>query len=243
MTEWEDLVDSVKNPQSKVTIGIVGKYVALPDAYLSVAESLRHGGFANRADVSIKWIDAESIEKDGTAVLEGLDGILIPGGFGNRGVEGKIKAIEYARTNKVPFFGICLGLQCAVIEFARNVAQIPDAGSTEYGSCANPVIGLMSEQEKMTDMGGTMRLGSYPCVLDQDSNSFKAYGIPTINERHRHRYEVNNKYREILAQHGMRYAGLSPDGQLVEIIELSDHPWFVATQFHPEFKSRPTKAH
>lgn len=243
MKEWEEMVKAIKNPQGHVRIGIVGKYVSLPDAYLSIAEALRHGGCANRVAVDIVWIDAESVEQNGTAVLEELDGILIPGGFGSRGVEGKIRAVEFARSQQIPFLGICLGMQCAVIEFARNVANLPDANSLEYGSCANPVIGPMPGQEGLEKLGGTMRLGSYPCVLSKDSHSFRAYGVDLIHERHRHRYELNNDYRDILAQHGMRIAGVSPDGKLVEIIELEDHPWFVATQFHPEFKSRPTRAH
>ncbi|HHT74236.1 MAG TPA: CTP synthase [Firmicutes bacterium] len=243
MQEWEAMVHAVKNPQAEVKVGIVGKYVSLPDAYLSIAEALRHGGCANRTAVEIVWIDAEEVESDGTSVLEGLDGILIPGGFGSRGVEGKIRAVEFARSKQIPFFGICLGMQCAVIEFARNVAKLPDANSLEYGSCANPVIGPMPGQEDLQDLGGTMRLGSYPCVLAEDSHSYRAYGVDLIDERHRHRYEFNNNYRDILAQHGMRFSGLSPDGKLVEIIELDDHPWFVATQFHPEFKSRPTRPH
>jgi len=243
MKEWEDMVHAVKNPQGHVKIGIVGKYVSLPDAYLSIAEALRHGGCAHRTGVEIEWIDAEYVEHNGTACLEGLDGILIPGGFGSRGVEGKIRAAEFARTKQIPFFGICLGLQCAVIEFARNAAGLRDANSLEYGSCAHPVIGPMPGQEALENLGGTMRLGSYPCVLAKDSHSYRAYGAELIHERHRHRYELNNEYRDILAQYGMRFTGTSPDGSLVEIVELKDHPWFVATQFHPEFKSRPTRPH
>ena len=243
MTEWKEMVQAIKNPEGQVTIGIVGKYVSLPDAYLSVAEALRHGGFANRTAVEIAWVDAESIEQNGTSALEAFDGILIPGGFGSRGVEGKIRAVEFARSRRIPFLGICLGMQCAVIEFARNVVKLPDASSIEYGSCANPVIGLMPEQVGLEELGGTMRLGSYPCVLEKDSQSHRAYGVDLIHERHRHRYELNNDYRDILTQYGMRFSGTSPDGKLVEIIELDDHPWFVATQFHPEFKSRPTRAH
>ena len=243
MTEWKEMVQAIKNPEGQVTIGIVGKYVSLPDAYLSVAEALRHGGFANRTAVEIAWVDAESIEQNGTSALEAFDGILIPGGFGSRGVEGKIRAVEFARSRRIPFLGICLGMQCAVIEFARNVVKLPDASSIEYGSCANPVIGLMPEQVGLEELGGTMRLGSYPWVLEKDSQSHRAYGVDLIHERHRHRYELNNDYRDILTQYGMRFSGTSPDGKLVEIIELDDHPWFVATQFHPEFKSRPTRAH
>jgi CTP synthase len=243
LSEWEALVKAFKNPKHEVTIGIVGKYVALPDAYLSVAEALRHGGIANYTAVKIEWIDAESVERDGTAVLKDLDGILVPGGFGSRGVEGKIKAVEYARVNKVPFLGICLGMQCAVIEFARNVVGLTDAGSSEYGDYSHPVIGPMPGRVNVENMGGTMRLGNYPCVLEEGSKSHQAYGASEVDERHRHRYEFNNAYRDILAQHGLRYSGLSPDRELVEIIEIDDHPWFVATQFHPEFKSRPTNAH
>ncbi|NLM39371.1 MAG: CTP synthase [Firmicutes bacterium] len=243
LSEWEALVKAFKNPKHEVTIGIVGKYVALPDAYLSVAEALRHGGIANYTAVKIEWIDAESVERDGTAVLKDLDGILVPGGFGSRGVEGKIKAVEYARVNKVPFLGICLGMQCAVIEFARNVVGLTDVGSSEYGDYSHPVIGPMPGRVNVENMGGTMRLGNYPCVLEEGSKSHQAYGASEVDERHRHRYEFNNAYRDILAQHGLRYSGLSPDRELVEIIEIDDHPWFVATQFHPEFKSRPTNAH
>ncbi|NLJ74735.1 MAG: CTP synthase [Firmicutes bacterium] len=241
MREWKELVKAIKNPTQSVTIGIVGKYVSLPDAYLSAAEALRHAGIVYGTEVNVKWIDSEAIVGRVSEFLSGVDGILVPGGFGTRGVEGKINAVQYARENKVPFFGICLGMQCAVMEFAQNVAKLDGAGSIEFGDCSHPVIGFMPGQPKVTGLGGSMRLGSYPCVLSKDSRSYAAYGTELIYERHRHRYEFNNEYRDILGKAGLKYSGTSPDGQLVEIIELDDHPWFVATQFHPEFKSRPTK--
>lgn len=241
MREWKELVKAIKNPTQSVTIGIVGKYVSLPDAYLSAAEALRHAGIVYGTEVNVKWIDSEAIVGRVSEFLSGVDGILVPGGFGTRGVEGKINAVQYARENKVPFFGICLGMQCAVMEFAQNVAKLDGAGSIEFGDCSHPVIGFMPGQPKVTGLGGSMRLGSYPCVLSKDSRSYAAYGTELIYERHRHRYEFNNEYRDILGKAGLKYSGMSPDGQLVEIIELDDHPWFVATQFHPEFKSRPTK--
>lgn len=244
LSEWSELVENIKNPQSTVTIGIVGKYVSLPDAYLSVAEALRHGGFHHRSSVEIRWIDSEDIEKRGLVPLEGLDGILVPGGFGYRGIEGKITAIKYARESKVPFLGICLGMQCAVMEFARNVCGLSGANSSEFGETPHPVIDLMPEQKDVEDLGGTMRLGLYPCVLDKQSKSYEAYnGEEVIYERHRHRYEFNNEYRDQLTQAGLGITGLSPDKRLVEIVELADHPWFVGCQFHPEFKSRPNDPH
>lgn len=247
LSEWEAMVEKVKNPSNKVTIALVGKYVELHDAYLSVAEALCHGGIANDARVDIKWVHSEELESDGTdikEVLADVSGILVPGGFGDRGIEGKIKAIRYARENKIPFFGICLGMQCAVIEFARNVCGLKGAHSTEFEpKTLYPVIDLMPEQKGVKEKGGTMRLGKYPCRLVPGTKAFEAYGEEMIDERHRHRYEFNNDYRDTLGRSGMVIAGQSPDGRLVEIIEIKDHPWFVGVQFHPEFKSRPNRPH
>ena len=244
MEEWETLVAGIKTPRQKVKVGIVGKYVSLPDAYLSIAEALRHGGFHHQTDVEIEWIDSEELENGLVDQhLHSLDGILVPGGFGYRGIEGKIEAIRYAREQKIPFFGICLGMQCAVMEFARNVCGLVGANSSEFVETEHPVIDLMPEQVDVEDMGGTMRLGVYPCVLDDQSRSGQAYGEDTVDERHRHRYEFNNSYRSIMEDNGMLLAGVSPDGRLVEIVEIPDHPWFVGSQFHPEFKSRPNNPH
>lgn len=247
LAEWEALVKKAKNPSKKVNIALVGKYVELHDAYLSVAEALGHGGIANDARVEIKWVHSEKLEEDGIDISEALsdaDGILVPGGFGDRGIEGKIKAIRYARENKIPFLGICLGMQCAVIEFARNVCGLEGAHSAEFApQTPHPVIDLLPEQKNVKEKGGTMRLGKYPCRLVAGTNSFEAYGEELIDERHRHRYEFNNEYREVLEKAGMVIAGQSPDGRLVEIIEVKDHPWFVGVQFHPEFKSRPNRPH
>lgn len=245
MTEWKQMVDKLHNLSGQVTIGLVGKYVELHDAYLSIVEALCHGGIANDAKVNIKWVHAETVD-DHSAVelLRDVDGILVPGGFGDRGIDGKIAAIRYAREHKVPYLGICLGMQTAVVEFARNAAGLEGAHSTEFRpDTIYPVIDLMPEQKHIDDKGGTMRLGAYPCKLKEGTLSAKAYGQSLISERHRHRYEFNNEFREILEQHGLIVAGTSPDGKLVEIIELKDHPWFVAVQFHPEFKSRPNRAH
>ena len=244
MEEWETLVAGIKTPKQKVKVGIVGKYVSLPDAYLSIAEALRHGGFHHQTDVEIEWIDSEELENGLVDQhLHSLDGILVPGGFGYRGIEGKIEAIRYAREQKVPFFGICLGMQCAVMEFARNVCGLAGANSSEFVETEHPVIDLMPEHVDVEDMGGTMRLGVYPCVLDDQSRSGQAYGEGPVDERHRHRYEFNNSYRSIMEDNGMLLAGVSPDGRLVEIVEIPDHPWFVGSQFHPEFKSRPNNPH
>ncbi|GAV25258.1 CTP synthetase [Carboxydothermus islandicus] len=245
LSEWEQIVERYKNPKFEVTIGIVGKYVSLPDAYLSVAEALRHAGIYHETRVNIRWIDAEILEKEPVEkYLSNLDGILVPGGFGDRGVEGKIKAIQYARENKVPYLGLCLGMQTAVIEFARNVAGLKDANSSEFKPDGpHSVIDLLPEQKEVEQLGGTMRLGLYPCKLVPGTKAHEAYGEEIIYERHRHRYEFNNEYRELLTGLGLVISGTSPDGRLVEIIELSDHPWFVATQFHPEFKSRPNRPH
>lgn len=241
---WDDWVQHLKHPQRTLRIGLVGKYVQLPDAYLSVTESLRHAAAACNSEVEIKWIHAdEQIEAEGAAAyLNDVDGLIVPGGFGLRGVEGKIAAIQYAREQGLPFLGLCLGMQCAVIEYARNVCDLKEAHSAEFApDSPHPVIDLMHEQRDVEDMGGTMRLGSYPCHLESTSQLAELYGSTTIHERHRHRYEVNNRYRETLSQHGLLISGTSPDGQLVETIELPGHPYFVATQFHPEFKSRPNR--
>ena len=246
LTEWTNMVNRAKSCQDTVTIGLVGKYVALHDAYLSVVEALTHGGIENDVKVDIRWVDSEQVDDDNVqATLAGCDGVLVPGGFGDRGIEGKISAIKWARENKVPFFGICLGMQMAVVEFARHVAGLSGAHSSELNpDTAYPVIDLMPEQRDITEKGGTMRLGAYPCkLMGENSFSYRAYGEPVIYERHRHRYEFNNAYREELTGKGLVLAGLSPSEKLVEIVELPDHPWFVGVQFHPEFKSRPNKAH
>ncbi len=247
MTEWAKMVDKINNPSSQVTIGMVGKYVELQDAYISVSESLHHAGISNDTDVKIKWVNAEEIENDGTdydKVFAGCQGILVPGGFGDRGVEGKIRAIQYARENKIPFLGLCLGMQCAVIEYARNVCHLEGADSTEMNQdTPYPVIDLMSDQVDIEAKGGTMRLGSYPCKVRKDTKTYEAYGSELIHERHRHRLEFNNQYREQLVNAGLVIAGTLPDDSLVEIVEIKDHPWFVASQFHPELKSRPNNPH
>ncbi len=238
---WEDVVRRVTQPKRKVAIGFVGKYVSLVESYKSLNEALIHGGIANDCKVEIRHLDSELIEQQGPqAILSGVDGILVAPGFGSRGTEGKIAAVKYARENKVPFFGICLGLQMAVVEFARSVGGLAGANSTEIDDkTSHPVVDFMPDQRGVTDKGATMRLGAYPCVLKAGSRAAEAYGALEISERHRHRYEVNNNYRDTLERHGMVLSGLSPDGRLVEMIELPQHPWFVACQFHPEFKSRP----
>jgi CTP synthase len=247
MTEWRAMVDKILHPSRTVTIALVGKYVALPDAYMSVTEALRHAGIPQSASVQIKWVDAEHVEQcngDLAKYLGDVDGILVPGGFGDRGIEGKIRAIQYARENKVPFFGLCLGMQCAVIEYARNVCKIADAHSSEFAPLtANPVIDLMPEQANIVDKGGTMRLGIYPCKVMPGTLTYAAYQDEIIYERHRHRFEFNNAYREKLVNQGLVLGGTLPNDRLVEVVEIKDHPWFVGTQFHPEFKSRPTKPH
>ena len=246
LTGWNDMIKRVKGCTKKVTIGLVGKYVELEDAYLSVAEALRHGGFENSAEVEIKWIQSEGITDENAAEKLGCcDGIIIPGGFGDRGIEGMISAIKYARENKVPLFGICLGMQLSVVEFARDAAGLTGANSTEFGQTPYPVIDIMDSQKDITEKGGTMRLGAYPCVLQSGTLVKKIYGnAELIRERHRHRWEFNNEFREVLSQKGLVIAGLSPDEKLVEIVELPQdvHPWFVGVQFHPEFKSRPNHA-
>jgi len=245
LTEWSTMVERAKNAEGHVKVALVGKYVALHDAYLSVVEALTHGGIENDVRVDIMWVDSELVD-DGNAAehLSGCDAILVPGGFGDRGINGKISAVRFARERKIPFFGICLGMQMAVVEFARNVAGLTSAHSSELADTPHPVIDLMPEQRDITEKGGTMRLGAYQCQLaSKESFAYHAYGTETIFERHRHRYEFNNEYRAALTAKGLTLAGLSPDKRLVEIIELPDHPWFVGVQFHPELKSRPNKAH
>jgi len=245
MTLWEELVSKIKNPANRIKIAICGKYVYLKDAYKSIIEAFAHAGAENNARVDLVWISSEEIKHGGAEkFMQDVDGLLIPGGFGERGVEGKIETIRYVRENNIPFLGICLGMHCATIEYARNVCDLKDAHSYEfYRDLKHPVIHLMADQENITDLGGTMRLGAYPAVIEKDSKTFEAYGESEISERHRHRYEFNNEYRKMLTDAGLKLVGMSPDGKLVEIIEVPDHPWFVAVQFHPELKSRPTKAH
>ncbi len=245
LSEWEEMVHNIKAATHSVTIGVVGKYVDLIDAYLSIIESLKHGGFAHSSDVNIRWVTSDDITPENSEeVLSELDGILVPGGFGVRGVDGKVEAIRYAREKGVPFLGICLGLQCAVIETARNLCGLPRANSSEFDSATpDPVIDLLPGQRDVDEMGGTMRLGLYPCKLMEGSLAHACYKDEVIYERHRHRFEVNNHYRSALQEAGLVFSGLSPDGRLVEIIERHDHPWFIAGQFHPEFKSRPNRPH
>ena len=246
LTEWATMVHRAKHPQGSVEIALVGKYVDLHDAYLSVAEALTHGGIENDVKVNIRWVDSETVTDGNTAeLLDGADGVLVPGGFGSRGIEGKIAAVRWARESRVPFLGICLGMQMAVVEYARHVCGWADAHSSELDpATTHPVIDLMPDQRGVTAKGGTMRLGAYPCkVVSRGSRTYQAYGAEEISERHRHRYEFNNEYRDALTQAGLELAGLSPDGRLVEIVELPGHPWFVGVQFHPELKSRPNKAH
>lgn len=245
LSQWREFVHKIKNPSREVKIAICGKYIDLHDSYKSIIEAFVHAGVENDARVILKWIDAEEIERDGAnGHLDDVAGLLIPGGFGERGIEGKIKAVRYARERKLPFLGICLGLQCAVIEFARNVCGLKNANSREFDpETEHPVIDLMEEQKDVKDKGGTMRLGAYSCLLKKGTLAYQIYGRERISERHRHRYEVNNKYRRVLEEHGMIMSGINPDKDLVEIIELRDHPWFVAGQFHPELKSRVLKAH
>lgn len=243
MSEWHELVKKVRNLSKKVTIALVGKYVELQDAYISVVEALRHAGYHFDADVSIKWINSENINSENVIeLLADADGILVPGGFGDRGIEGKVAATTYARENKIPFLGICLGMQLASIEFARNVVGLAGAHSSEiYPETPYPIIDLLPEQKEVEDLGGTLRLGIYPCKLVEGTLAYEAYQDEVIYERHRHRFEFNNQFRQEMEQKGFIFSGTSPDGRLVEIIELKDHPWFVASQFHPEFKSRPTR--
>lgn len=245
LSDWKEMVDSLKHPKTEVEIAMVGKYIQLHDAYLSVVEALKHGGIAAKATVKIRWIDSEELTGENAAyILQGVDGILVPGGFGTRGTEGKIAAIEYAREQRIPFLGICLGMQMAIVEFARNVLGYKDAHSIELNpETSHPVIALMPEQNGVVGIGGTLRLGAYPCKLKNNSLAHSLYGEEEISERHRHRYEVNNDYREELEKNGMILSGLSPDGGIVEMVEIGEHPYFIGTQGHPEFKSRPNKAH
>jgi len=238
--EWTRMVGRIKRPAREVTLAVVGKYIHLQDAYKSISEAFIHAGAFHNARVNVNWIDAERIPREGAHLLEGMHGVLVPGGFGDRGIEGKIMAIRHAREARIPFFGICLGMQCAVIEFGRDVLGLKRAHSTEFDpKTPHPVIDLMLAQKGVKDLGGTMRLGSYPCRISKPSAAHRAYGREVIFERHRHRYEFNNSYRERYSKAGMKFSGLSPDGKLVEIVELPGHPWFVAGQFHPEFQSRP----
>lgn len=247
LKDWEHMLYALRNPKQTVKIAMVGKYVELHDSYISVNEALKHGGIETRSAVDIHWIDSESLEGENVnldEILGDMDGILVPGGFGSRGIEGKILACNYARTHSIPYLGICLGMQIAIIEFARNVLGYKDANSAEINpDTPYPVIDILPEQKEVTDMGGTMRLGQYPCVLNPEAKAFALYGESMIYERHRHRYEVNNDYRDALQKGGMIFAGTSPDNHIVEMIEIPDHPWFTAGQFHPEFKSRPNKPH
>ena len=243
MTDWRALENKVLNLKGKVTVGLVGKYVSLPDAYLSIVEALKHAGYAHDTEIDIRWIDAEEVDDQNVAdYLADVDGVLVPGGFGSRGLIGKIAAIRYAREHKLPFFGICLGMQLACIEFARNVVGIHDADTGEENpACPHKIIDLLPDQEAEGDLGGTLRLGLYPCRLVEGTLAHQLYGQEVVQERHRHRYEFNNAYRERLAAAGLTFSGLSPDGRLVEIVEIKDHPFFIAAQFHPEFISRPNR--
>lgn len=243
--DWSELVERLRHPLYEVTVALVGKYTALHDAYLSVVEALAHGGIANHARVRIKWVEAEDITPGSAPIIfKDVSGIIVPGGFGSRGIEGIIEAVRYARENKIPYLGICLGMQLAIIEYSRHVLGMEDADSIEFSEdTKNPVIALLPDQNGITDIGGTLRLGSYPCKLTDGSLALKLYGKAKIHERHRHRYEVNNAYRDMLTGAGMVFSGLSPDGQIAEMCEIPDHPFFIATQAHPEFKSRPNRPH
>lgn len=247
LEDWENMLYALRNPKQTVKIAMVGKYVELHDSYISVNEALKHGGIETRSAVDIDWIDSETLEGDDVNlddILGNVDGILVPGGFGSRGIEGKINACQYARTHGIPYLGICLGMQIAIIEFSRHVLGMNGANSAEINpDTPFPVIDILPEQKEVTDMGGTMRLGQYPCTLNPESKSYELYGASMIYERHRHRYEVNNDYRNDLLSGGMIFAGTSPDNHIVEMVEIPNHPWFVACQFHPEFKSRPNKPH
>ncbi len=253
LSRWDEIVEHVRHPEGEVNIAVIGKYVELLDAYKSLAESLVHGGIANNVKVNINWIESGKFEQENPADhLDKMDAVLVPGGFGERGAEGKIAAVKYARENNVPYFGICFGMQMAVIEAARNLADIPNAGSSEFGECEEPVVGLLTEWKRgnrvetrgdASDMGGTMRLGAYPCALVEGSKAAEIYGSSYVEERHRHRYEVNVAYKDRLESAGLKFSGLSPDGVLPEIVEIPDHPWFVAVQYHPELKSKPFEPH
>ena len=245
LTEWKNMVENLRHPDKVVKIALVGKYIALHDAYISVVEALKHGGIPEHATIDIHWVDSELLNDENAGELLGdMQGIIVPGGFGNRGVEGMISAAKYARENNIPYLGICLGMQVAIIEYARHVCKLHDAHSIELDpNTTHPVIALMPDQNGIEDLGGTLRLGSYPCVLDRTSKAYEVYGTENIAERHRHRYEVNNDFRNILTENGMKLCGTSPDGRIVEMVELPDHPWFIATQAHPELKSRPNRPH
>jgi CTP synthase len=245
LREWDAMVQKIKHPKHEVSIALVGKYAGLKECYKSLAEALVHGGIDHETRVNVTWIESEDVERQGTErILREADGILIPGGFGSRGIEGKIITIQYAREHQIPFLGLCLGMQCATIEFARNVAGLRGANSAEFDAQSpHPVIHLMSDQQSVNEKGGTMRLGAYACKLGEGTLAQKMYGVSEVRERHRHRYEFNNAYREQLIAKGLVLSGLSPDGRLVEIVELPNHPWFLATQFHPEYKSRPHHPH
>lgn len=245
LKDWTDMIHTWKNPSRQVRVALVGKYVSLHDAYISVVEALKHGGVANSSSVDIKWVDSELISSYNVdEVLSDVDGIIVPGGFGDRGIEGMICAIQYARKHQIPYLGLCLGMQLTIVEFARNVLGLSDAHSSEFSeTTSNPVIHIMPDQDGVTDLGGTLRLGAYPCILNEESKAYQLYGSKTIQERHRHRYEVNNAYRQSLTENGMLLSGCSPDGRIVEMIEIPSHPWFIGTQAHPEFKSRPNKPH
>ncbi len=245
LDDWKKMIHDLKHPRNEVTVALVGKYTALHDAYISVVESLKHGGIASKAVVNIKWVDSERVsEKNAPEWFKDVDGIIVPGGFGSRGIAGMLHSIRYARENKIPYLGLCLGMQMAIVEFARDVVGWSDAHSSELNkSTTHPVIDLLPEQKDVTNLGGTLRLGSYPCHLQKGTKAIKLYGSENITERHRHRYEVNNEYRDDLVNAGLTLSGLSPDGHIVEMIELKDHPFFVATQAHPEFKSRPNRPH
>ena len=245
LEDWKAMVNALRHPTKEVNIALVGKYIQLHDAYISVVEALKHGGIAQHATVNIKWVDSELLNNSNVEeVLGDMDGILVPGGFGDRGIEGKITAIEFARIRKIPFLGLCLGMQLSVVEFARHVVGYNDAHSIELDpNTTHPVIALLPEQDGIEDIGGTLRLGSYPCVLDKSSLAYKLYGEETIHERHRHRYEFNNDYRKVLTENDMMLSGISPDGRIVEMVELPDHPFFIGTQAHPELKSRPNRPH
>ena len=245
LSDWEEMVDALRYPRSEVTVALCGKYTSLHDAYISVVEALKHGGIANRADVHIKWIDSEKVTEENVAdYLSDVDGLLVPGGFGNRGIDGMITAIRYAREHALPYLGLCLGMQLAIVEFARDVLHFEDADSTELNELtSHPVIDIMADKKDLVNIGGTLRLGAYPCVLDPATKAYELYGTANISERHRHRYEVNNEYREQLTEGGMKLSGISPDGRIVEMIEIPAHPFFLGTQAHPEFKSRPNRPH
>ena len=246
LTEWKAMVEKHLYPKGEVTVALGGKYIELHDAYLSVVEALTHGGIFHNYKVRIKWVTTDEVNRDNVdAIFGDVDAVVIPGGFGSRGIEGKIEIVKYARTHNIPFLGICLGMQMAVIEYARNVLGLADAHTTEVNQfCQNPVIDIMPDQANIENLGGTMRLGQCPCrITDTDSFAFRAYGTDMISERHRHRYEFNNSYRQALSDAGMSIVGINPERDLVEIVEIHDHPWFVGVQFHPEFKSRPNRPH